>query len=95
MAVFGYSYDFREVLKLLLEDKMSEFSNEPIVPGSSPEMSLIDTWIAAFTKPKEETYARIAAPTQRFCHKGLFVGIPCFVAYLSRQPGCESGRANG
>jgi hypothetical protein len=40
---------------------MSEFSNEPIVPGSSPEMSLIDTWIAAFTKPKEETYARIAA----------------------------------
>ena len=40
---------------------MSEFSNEPIVPGSSPEMSLIDTWIAAITKPKEETYARIAA----------------------------------
>lgn len=40
---------------------MSEFSNEPIVPGSSPEMSLIDTWITAFTKPKEETYARIAA----------------------------------
>lgn len=40
---------------------MSEYSNEPIVPGGGPEMSLVDTWIAAFTKPKEETYARIAA----------------------------------
>jgi hypothetical protein len=40
---------------------MSEFSNEPIVPGSVPEMSLIDTWIDAFTKPREETYARIVA----------------------------------
>jgi len=40
---------------------MSEYSNEPIVPGSGPAMSLIDTWIDAFTKPKEETYARIAA----------------------------------
>ena len=40
---------------------MSDYSNEPIVPGSGPEMSLVDTWIAAFTKPKEETYARIAA----------------------------------
>ena len=40
---------------------MSEYSNEPIVPGNRPEMSLIDTWIEAFTKPKEETYAKIAA----------------------------------
>lgn len=40
---------------------MSEFSNEPIVPGSNSEMSLIETWIEAFTKPKEETFVRIAA----------------------------------
>jgi len=40
---------------------MTEYSNEPIVPGRGPEMSLIDTWIDAFTKPKEETYARIVA----------------------------------
>jgi hypothetical protein len=40
---------------------MSEYPNEPMVPGSGPEMSLIDTWIDAFTKPKEETYARIVA----------------------------------
>ena len=40
---------------------MSEYSNEPIVPGRGPEMSLIDTWIDAFIKPKEETYDRIVA----------------------------------
>ena len=40
---------------------MSEYSNEPMVPGSGPEMSLVETWIAAFTKPKEDTYAKIAA----------------------------------
>lgn len=40
---------------------MSEYSNEPIVPGNGSEMSLVNTWIEAFTKPKEETYARIAA----------------------------------
>jgi hypothetical protein len=40
---------------------MSEFSNEPIVPSRGPEMSLVDTWINAITKPKEETFARIVA----------------------------------
>jgi hypothetical protein len=40
---------------------MSEYSNEPMVPGRGPEMSLIDTWIDAFTKPSEGTFARIAA----------------------------------
>jgi len=40
---------------------MSEFSNEPMVPESGPEMSLIDTWMTAFTKPNENTFARIAA----------------------------------
>ncbi len=40
---------------------MAEYSNEPMVPGGGPEMSLIDTWIAAFTKPNEGTFARIVA----------------------------------
>ncbi len=40
---------------------MAEYSNEPMAPGSGPEMSLIDTWIAAFTKPNEGTFARIVA----------------------------------
>jgi hypothetical protein len=44
-----------------MEDAMAEYSNEPMVPGSDPEMSLIDTWIAAFTKPNEGTFARIVA----------------------------------
>lgn len=44
-----------------MEDKMSEYSNEPIVPGSSPQMSMIETWTAAFTRPWEETYTNIAA----------------------------------
>jgi len=40
---------------------MSEFSNEPIVPESSSEMSLVETWIAAVTKPNEGTFAQIVA----------------------------------
>jgi Yip1 domain len=40
---------------------MSEYSNEPVVPGSGPEMSLVDTWMAAFTKPSEGTFAKIVA----------------------------------
>lgn len=40
---------------------MSEFSNEPMVPESGPAMSMVETWIAAVTKPNEGTYARIAA----------------------------------
>jgi hypothetical protein len=32
-----------------------------MVPRPAPERSLIDTWIDAFTKPREETYARIVA----------------------------------
>ena len=40
---------------------MAEYSNEPVVPGGGPEMSLVDTWIAAFTKPNEGTFARIVA----------------------------------
>jgi len=40
---------------------MSQLSNEPIVPESSSEMSLIDTWMSAVTKPNEGTFARIIA----------------------------------
>lgn len=40
---------------------MSEFSNEPMVPGGGPSMSLVETWIAAITKPNEATFAKIAA----------------------------------
>ena len=40
---------------------MSEFSNEPVVPESGPAMSMIDTWMAALTKPNEGTFARIVA----------------------------------
>jgi hypothetical protein len=39
---------------------MSDFSNEPMVPESGPSMSLVETWIAAVTKPKEGTFAQIA-----------------------------------
>jgi hypothetical protein len=44
-----------------MEDAMSEFSNEPMGPESDRPMSMIDTWMAAFTKPNEGTYARIVA----------------------------------
>jgi len=40
---------------------MSEFSNEPMAPDSNPEMSMVETWMAAVTKPSEGTFAKIAA----------------------------------
>jgi len=40
---------------------MSEFPNEPVVPESSQPMSIMDTWMAAITKPNESTFARIVA----------------------------------
>jgi len=40
---------------------MSELSNAPMVPESGPVMSLVETWIAAITKPNEGTFTRIAA----------------------------------
>lgn len=40
---------------------MTEYSNEPVTPEGGPEMSLVDTWIAAFTKPNEGTFSRIVA----------------------------------
>jgi hypothetical protein len=44
-----------------MEDAMAEYSNEPVTPEGGSEMSLVDTWIAAFTKPNEGTFAKIAA----------------------------------
>jgi len=40
---------------------MSEFPNEPVVPESDQPMSMMDTWMAAITKPNEDTFARIVA----------------------------------
>lgn len=40
---------------------MSEFSNEPMAPDRGAEMSLVETWIAAVTKPSESTFAQIVA----------------------------------
>jgi hypothetical protein len=62
---------------------MSEYPNEPIVPGSRPEMSLIDTWMDAFTKPREETYARIVAqPRANATNAFLWVFIASLVTSL-------------
>ena len=40
---------------------MSELSNDPMMPESDSEMSLLDTWMAAITKPNVETFQQIAA----------------------------------
>jgi len=40
---------------------MTELSNDPMIPDSAPEMSLMETWISAVTKPNEATFARIVA----------------------------------
>lgn len=40
---------------------MSEISNEPMGPENGQPMSMMDTWMAAFTKPNEGTFARIVA----------------------------------
>ena len=40
---------------------MSELSNDPMIPNSEPEMSLVETWVAAVTKPNDDTFSQIAA----------------------------------
>ena len=40
---------------------MSELSNEPVIPESRSSMSLVETWIAAVTKPNESTFSQIVA----------------------------------
>ena len=58
---------------------MSEFSNEPVVPESDQPMSMVDTWMAAFTKPNEGTFARIVAQPGTSTSKAL---LWVFVASL-------------
>ena len=50
---------------------MSELSNEPMVPESGGEMSLVDTWVAAITKPNESTFARIVSQPSASTSKAL------------------------
>ena len=50
---------------------MSEFSNEPMIVDSNAEMSLIDMWIAAVTKPSEQTFSQIAAQPSASTGKAL------------------------
>jgi hypothetical protein len=52
---------YKSTYYIIEENAMSEFSNDPMAPDSSAEMSLVETWIAAVTKPNEGTFARIAA----------------------------------
>ena len=58
---------------------MSEFSNEPMIPDGSSEMSLVETWMAAVTKPNEGTFAQIAAQPGATTSKAL---LWVFVASL-------------
>jgi len=56
---------------------MSEFSNEPMIPENEPAMSVVDTWMAALTSPKESTFAMIAAQPNATASKAflwVFVG---------------------
>ena len=63
---------------------MSEFSNEPVVPESGLPMSMIDTWVAAFTKPNQGTYARIVAQPGASTSKAfLWVFVASLVASLA------------
>ena len=54
---------------------MSELSNEPVVPESGPAMSLVETWIAAVTKPNESTYAQIVAQPGATAGKAFLWGF--------------------
>ena len=44
--------------------EIPEFLDQEPIPGSAGEMSLVETWIAAFTKPNEGTFAEIAAQSR-------------------------------
>jgi hypothetical protein len=74
---------------------MSEYPNEPMLPGSGPEMSLIDTWIDAFTKPREETYARIVAQPGASATKAFLWVFLASLLTSHRQPGRQFWRADG
>jgi len=63
---------------------MSEFSNEPVMSTSGSEMSLVETWMAAITKPREETFAQIAAqPSASVAKAFLWVFIASLLTSFS------------
>lgn len=71
---------------------MSEFSNEPVVPESDQPMSMVDTWMAAITKPNEGTFARIVAQPGATASKAflwVFVAslITSFASFISQAAG--------
>ncbi len=63
---------------------MSEYSNESKVPASGPAMSMIETWIAALTKPNEGTFAQIVAQPGASASKAfLWVFVASLVTSLA------------
>ena len=77
---------------------MSEFSNDPIVPESGPTMSLVETWIAAVTKPNEGTFAQIAAQPGATAGKAflwVFLASTAHIFCQFDRPGCWFWGANG
>jgi len=71
---------------------MSEFSNESMVPTGGSSMSLVETWMAAITKPSESTYAQIAAHPGATVSKAflwVFVAslITSFASFISQAAG--------
>ena len=79
-----------------MEDAMAEYSNEPVAPEGDPKMSLVDTWIAAFTKPNEGTFARIVAQPGASASKAflwVFVAslITSFASAIAQSANFGSG----
>ena len=71
---------------------MSEFSNEPMVPAGGSSMSMVQTWMAAITKPNEGTFAQIAAQPGASTSKAflwVFVAslITSFASFISQAAG--------
>lgn len=65
-----------------MEDAMSEFSNEPMAPSSSPT-SFFQTWITALTKPNEQTYAMLASSPAANANKAyLWVFVAALVNFF-------------
>ena len=79
-----------------MEDAMSELSNEPVVPEGDQPMSMIDTWMAAMTKPNEGTFARIVAQPGASASKAflwVFVAslITSFASAIAQSANFGSG----
>lgn len=68
---------------------MSEFSNEPMAPTGGSSMSLVETWMAAITKPNEGTFVQIAAQPGATVSKAflwVFVAslVTSFVSFIAQ-----------